>query len=216
MEQKHIIIILAVVVVALVAVMAVMSMPSLNSQKDSKIAIVSNSTLYGGDNLTVKLTDMNKTPIKNEKVNVTVMDDNGDVVVKNSILTNSKGKASMQLNLDAGKYNISVEFGGNENYTATNITKKVTIKEEEAVQQTAQQTSSSAQQSSGNDNGLKNSREFEGSDYAPGLHVRENTYDNGDIEHYYSDGSYDYYDSSAQEWRYKNSDGSEGSMYVGN
>ena len=37
-------------------------------------------------------------------------------------------------------------------------------------------------------------REFDSWDFAPGMHVKETTYKNGDIEHYYDDGSYDYYD----------------------
>lgn len=152
MEQKHIIIILAVVVVALVAVMAVMSMPSLNGQKDSKIAIVSNATLYGGDNLTVKLTDLNNAAIS-AGVKITVTDDSGNVVLEDSLKTDSDGNASMPLNLDAGNYTVNATFSGNENFTANSTTQKLVI-EKEAVQETASSQSSQSSSSSSGGSGL--------------------------------------------------------------
>ena len=152
MEQKHIIIILAVVVVALVAVMAVMSMPSLNGQKDSKMAIVSNATLYGGDNLTVKLTDLNNAAIS-AGVKITVTDDSGNVVLEDSLKTDSDGNASMPLNLDAGNYTVNATFSGNENFTANSTTQKLVI-EKEAVQETASSQSSQSSSSSSGGSGL--------------------------------------------------------------
>ena len=152
MEQKNIIIILAVVVVALVAVMAVMSMPSLNGQKDSKIAIVSNATLYGGDNLTVKLTDLNNAAIS-AGVKITVTDDSGNVVLEDSLKTDSDGNASMPLNLDAGNYTVNATFSGNENFTANSTTQKLVI-EKEAVQETASSQSSQSSSSSSSGSGL--------------------------------------------------------------
>lgn len=152
MEQKHIIIILAVVVVALVAVMAVMSMPSLNGQKDSKIAIVSNATLYGGDNLTVKLTDLNNVAIS-AGVKITVTDDSGNVVLEDSLKTDSDGNASMPLNLDAGNYTVNATFSGNENFTANSTTQKLVI-EKEAVQETASSQSGQSSSSSSGGSGL--------------------------------------------------------------
>lgn len=215
MENKNIILILIVVIVILAVAMALMVLPSTNAQENSKISIVSNNTLYQGDNVAVKLTDLNNTPIKKVKVNVTVTDKKGKVVLNKSVTTNSKGKANLKLDLDVGKYSVNASFEGNGNFTGNNSTKKIEIKEVEVVEEPVYESSSNNYQTS-EDNGLKSSRDFESYDYAPGLHVHENTYKNGDIEHYYDDGSYDYYDSSAHEWRYKNSDGSEGSMYVGN
>ena len=152
MEQKHIIIILAVVVVALVAVMAVMSMPSLNNQKDSKIAIVSNATLYGGDNLTVKLTDLNNAAIS-AGVKITVTDDSGSVVLEDSLKTGSDGNASISLNLDAGNYTVNATFSGNENFTANSTAQKLVI-EKEAVQEASSSQSSQSSSSSSGGSGL--------------------------------------------------------------
>ena len=157
MENKNIIIAVLVIIVVILAVaLASMLMPSLNAKQDSKIVITSNNTLHEGDKLTVKLTDLNKTPIKDEKVNVTLTDQNGKVLVNKSIKTDLKGKASMKLDLDPGKYNVNLTFGGNDNFTACNASKKITI-EEMVQQQTVEQaqvqesTSSSGDSSSGGD-----------------------------------------------------------------
>ena len=133
MDTKNIIIVLLVIIVVIMAVLlGSMFMPSLNAQKDSKIAIVSDKTLQKGDNLTVKLTDLNKTPISKGVVNVTVTDKNGKVVVNESVKTNSKGKANVDLDLDPGKYTVNVTFGGNDNFTANSTSKKITIEEKAA------------------------------------------------------------------------------------
>ena len=133
MDTKNIIIVLLVIIVVIMAViLGSMFMPSLNAQKDSKIAIVSDKTLNVGDNLTVKLTDLNKTPISKGVVNVTVSDKNGKVVVNESVKTNSKGKANVDLDLDPGKYTVNVTFGGNDNFTANSTSKKITIEEKAA------------------------------------------------------------------------------------
>jgi hypothetical protein len=131
MENKNIIIILLIIIIVILAVMlGSMFMPSLNAQKDSKIVISGNKTLHDGDNLTVKLTDLNKTPIKKESVNITITDKKGKVVVNESVKTNSKGKANVNLDLDPGKYVVNVTFGGNDNFTGNTTSKKITIEEE--------------------------------------------------------------------------------------
>ena len=53
------------------------------------------------------------------------------MVVDDVVKTNSKGKANLDLNLKKGKYNVSVSYGGNKNYTGNNTTQKLTIKEKE-------------------------------------------------------------------------------------
>ena len=141
METKNIIIILLVIVVVVLAViLGSMFMPSLNAQKDSKIAIVGNKTLHEGDNLTVKLTDLNKTPIGKGAVNVTVTDKKGKVVMNESVKTNSKGKASVDLDLKPGKYSVNVTFGGNDNFTGNSTSKNITIEEKAAEEAPASST----------------------------------------------------------------------------
>ncbi len=149
MEDKNIIIVLLVIVVVILAVMfAMMVMPSIHAQKDSKITITGNNTLYVGDDLAVKLTDLNKTPIKKAVVNVTIADKNGKVVVNKSVKTDSKGKAKLDLDLDAGKYTVNATFGGNDNFTANTTTKKITIEEVVVEEQTSEQPAAESSESS--------------------------------------------------------------------
>lgn len=141
MESKNIIIALLFIIIIILAVaLGAMLMPSLNAQKDSRIVITGNSTLSAGDNLTVKLTDLNKTPIEHEVVNVTITDSEGNIVAEESLKTNSKGKASMNLDLGPGEYIVDATFSGNDNFTGNSTTKKITI--EEIVQEAPVSSSS--------------------------------------------------------------------------
>ncbi len=133
MESKNIIVILIVIIVILAAAIGFMVLKPMHAKEPTKIKVDSNKTLYEGDNLSVKLTDLNKTPLSKQKVNITVKDSKGKVVTNKTVKTNSKGKAKLDLNLKKGKYNVSVSYGGNENYTGNNTTQKLMVKEKEKV-----------------------------------------------------------------------------------
>ena len=133
MESKNIIIILIVIIVILAAAIGFMVLKPMHAKEPTKIKVDSNKTLYEGDNFSVKLTDLNKTPLSKQKVNITVKDSKGKVVTNKTVKTNSKGKAKLDLNLKKGKYNVSVSYGGNENYTGNNTTQKLMVKEKEKV-----------------------------------------------------------------------------------
>ena len=140
MEQKNIIIMLVAIIVVLAAVIGFMVLNPMHAKEPTKIKIISNKTLYEGDDLSVKLTDLNKTPLSKEKVNITVKNSKGKVVANKTVKTNDKGNAKMDLDLKKGKYNVTVSYGGNENYTGNNTTQKLNIKEE--VTQSADTSSS--------------------------------------------------------------------------
>ena len=129
MENKNIIIILVVIIVILAAAIGFTVLKPMHAKEPTKIKITSNKTLNKGDNLSVKLTDLNKTPLSKQKVNITVKNSKGKVVANKTVKTNDKGKAKVDLNLKKGKYDVSVSYGGNENYTGNNTTQKLTIKE---------------------------------------------------------------------------------------
>ena len=130
MENKNIIIILLVVIVILIAAIGFTLLNPLNAKEPTKIRITSDKEQYEGGTLTIQLTDLNKTPISKEKVNITITNSKGKVVAKDVIKTNSKGKAKLDLDLKKGKYRVNATYGGNENYTGNNTTQKLTIKEE--------------------------------------------------------------------------------------
>lgn len=142
MEDKNIIMVLVIVIVILAAVIGIAILHPFDSKEPSKIKITSNKTLTEGESLSVKLTDLNKTAIPKQNVNITVTNAKGKVVADKVVKTDSKGKAKMDLKLKKGKYNVNVTYGGNENYTGNNTTQKLTIKEEEKVV-ASQPTSSS-------------------------------------------------------------------------
>ena len=147
MESKNIIIILIVIIVILATAIGFMVLKPMHAKEPTKIKVDSNKTLYEGDNLSVKLTDLNKTPLSKQKVNITVKDSKGKVVANKTVKTNSKGKAKLDLNLKKGKYDVSVSYGGNENYTGNNTTQQLTIKEKVVQAQISQSGSSSSQNS---------------------------------------------------------------------
>lgn len=129
MENKNIIIILVVIILVLAAVLGAVMFMSFNSKEPVKIVITSNNTLNEGENLTVQLADLNKTAISKQEVNVTVTDSKGKEVVNKAVKTNSKGKATLDLDLKKGKYNVTVSFAGNEKYGGNSTVEKLTIKE---------------------------------------------------------------------------------------
>ena len=149
MENKNIIIILLIVIVVLAAAIGLMLSSPFEAKQDTKLVIVSNETLYEGDNLTVKLTNINGTGISDETVNVTIKDKNGGIY-QTSVITNSSGIGVLELDKGAGNYTVNCTYGGNENYTGNSTSQKLVILEE--VVET-QKTSSEPQESSSSSSG---------------------------------------------------------------
>ena len=141
MENKKIIIVLIVIIVILTAAIGFTMFNPTHAKQPTKINITSKNTLTEGDNLSLQLTDLNKTALSKQKVNITVKDSKGKVVLNKTVKTNSKGKVNLGLDLKKGKYNVTVSYSGNENYTGNNTTRELTIKEKVVE---AQQTSSSS------------------------------------------------------------------------
>ena len=142
MENKNIIIILLVIIVILAAVIGFMLLNPTVAKEPTKIKITSDKEQYEGGKLSITLTDLNKTPLSKEIVNITITNKKGKVVVDDVVKTNSKGKAKLDLNLKKGKYKVNVSYGGNENYTGNNTTQKLTIKEKKVVEATVEHANS--------------------------------------------------------------------------
>ena len=136
MENRNIIIILVAVVIILVVVAGIMFLQPTTAKEPTKIKITSDKEQYEGGKLSIQLTDLNKTGISKEIVNITITNKKGKVAFDNVVRTDSKGKAKLDLNLKKGEYKVNVTYGGNENYTGNNTTQKLTINEKEKVTQT--------------------------------------------------------------------------------
>ena len=129
MNNDKIIIALVVVLIVVLAAGILLLNPG-HAKVDSRTIVTSNSTLHDGDNFTIRLTDINNTPIANQRVNITIIDANGG---KNpqAVTTDANGEGKLQLNgLTPGEYTMNVTYGGNENYTACNTTQKLEMKED--------------------------------------------------------------------------------------
>lgn len=214
MDKTKTILIILIVIVAVVAIAAIFGMGL--TKTDTKITIMSNDSLSQDDQIKVDFHTQSGN-IEGKTIHFKFIDEKGNVS-EYSVDTDVNGKAKLNLKeLDSGNYTVNVTFEGDDKYNSANATQKLEIKdaavEEEPVHVESSTTST---QRGSEDDGISEYRDFISWDYAPGEHIRETTYKNGDIKHEYDDGSSDYYDSSAQEWRYKDADGREGSMYVGN
>lgn len=129
MEDKNIIIILVAVIIILAVAVGVMYFQSMNVSEQSIVKITSDNALYEGNDLSVELSDLNKTPISDADIDIVIKDKDGDIVVNGMVKTDSKGKAKLNLDLSKGKYDVEAMFNGNDNFTLSNATQKLTIEE---------------------------------------------------------------------------------------
>ena len=185
MENKKIIIILIAIIVVLASILGVLYTQSINAKEPTEIKITSDKTQNEGGKLSIQLTDLNKTAISKETVNITITNSKGKVVVNETVKTNSKGKANLDLDLKKGKYSVNVTFNGNENYTGNSTTQKLTIKEEEVVQAEVTSSSSSDQSysepsdwtdSEGVHHFYENGQEYVGDPNAQHLTIEQHNY----------------------------------------
>ena len=108
MKLKNIII---VVIIILVIVVGVFSYINLNSH-NTKIEVISNSTLKNGDFITLVLKDNYRNVFPDEKVDVKLLNDVGQAY-KYTITTDGEGEASIELlGMENGNYTIHCEFNG--------------------------------------------------------------------------------------------------------
>ena len=128
-KNKIMIVVLIVVIVALLA--GIFSMMPNMAKQDTNLTFKGKSTLSEGELLKLKLTDLNGTALANQTINITITDNN-NVKYYFSVETNGNGTGKLELNLEPGKYKVTVSYGGNNNYNPSNATKNITIEEEVA------------------------------------------------------------------------------------
>lgn len=141
MDNNKLIIALVVILIIMIAAGIFLLNPG-HAKVDSRVIVTSNSTLHDGDNFTIRLTDLNNTPISNQRVNITIIDANGG---KNpqAVTTDANGDGRLQLNgLTLGNYTVNVTYGGNNNYTVCNTTQRLQMTEKVTPQASTTSTSS--------------------------------------------------------------------------
>ena len=146
MENKNIIIILLAIIVILSAVVGALFLQSINAKEPTIIKITSGNEQYEGGEVSIQLTDLNKTALSKENVNIAITDNKGKVIANETVQTNSKGEAELGLDLKKGEYTVNVTYAGNEKYSGNDTSQKLTI--EEAVTESVGETSSSSSSSS--------------------------------------------------------------------
>lgn len=126
MNFKNVLLVIAIIVVVIGAVSFLMAHQA-HPKLDSKLAITSNDTLTEGDNFTVKLTDVNGTPISNQNVTVTIVSTNSGSVQK-TLITDENGEAGFEVDDTAtGNCAVKVSYGGNDEFNGCNLTQNVKI-----------------------------------------------------------------------------------------
>ena len=129
MDERKIIIILLLIIIAILAAGISAMILQGTGKEECKMKIICNDTMYNGDSIKVKLTDLNKTAIANETIKVTLT--NGDDINEYDITTNKKGIATLKLNdLSEGNYDINCTFDGNSKYLSTDAYKSFKYEDE--------------------------------------------------------------------------------------
>ena len=118
-------VLVAIVIVLLVGIVAIL--PHTNKQ-NTNLTFVNGQEFNEGDSIQIKLTDANGTALANKTVNVTITDGN-KASYYYSVVTNDKGIGTLKLDKNAGEYNVTLSYDGNNGYKSCNETQKITIKE---------------------------------------------------------------------------------------
>ena len=216
MNKRKISVIFAIILIF--AVLVTMSCLSAGLFKsDSEIKVLTNKTLNQDEKFIVQLNGQGQN-LTNKTVHFKLIDKKGHAKDYNAT-TNKNGKAKLKLkDVKPGSYTVNVSFDGDDKFNGANATqkikvKKVVVEQPAETQQTAEESYSESYQSS-EGNEVVDTRDFVSWDYAPGYHIHEVTYANGDIERDIGD-YHVYYDSSEKTEYYTNPDGSSGSMHYG-
>lgn len=203
MEKKDKIIIVGLVILIVALLIGLVVMMQAPTKQDTKLTIKSKSTLFEGDKLKVKLTDLNGTPIKGETVNISITDKKGTTDY-HSVVTDKKGVGTLKLEKSSGRYTVNCTYGGNDNYTGDNTSQKLKIKEKVVETEQVSSSSSNNQESSSSySESTSTSSDSNVDDPYNGMY-EEYKDENGETVHQFNwDGWTEYaYDDGSYRWEF--------------
>lgn len=132
MNLKNILLVVAIIVIVAGTVMFLMAHQA-HPKQDSKIMMTSADNLTEGDNITLKLTDVNNTPISNQNVAVSIVNSSGKSLQK-SLTTGVNGEVTFKTdNLTTGSCAIVVKYNGNDKFDGCNFTENVNINKKKVI-----------------------------------------------------------------------------------
>lgn len=128
--------ILFVILILMVAVLMIgaSSAFSLFGKQKTQLNIISDDTIYQGDEFKINLTNDKGEAIVNATVNITVTGDDGFNNTTN-ITTNESGLASLKVDYGSGKYVFNCTYAGSDDYEASNATQNLTVQYVESQQE---------------------------------------------------------------------------------
>ena len=143
-------VIIAILVVIIIACAAFFMLGNSGDKLETQITFLSNDTLQNGEQVQLQLNDSKGNALSGQTVNITF---NGE---KYSITTDQNGKCYLTVSgEDAGSYDVSAEYAGNDKYNGCSATAKITVTDDEADNEVAQTDDASTANTytNGTDNG---------------------------------------------------------------
>ena len=126
MEFQEIIIAGVIIIVAALIISFIFSPTS--EASDTSIQILNKGDLGSNSTIYIKLTDHEKTSLSGRTVHVQLKDSNGTVVYNKDVETHATGVAMAKLSdVNTGNYTLNVTFDGDSNYTASSVSKQVSV-----------------------------------------------------------------------------------------
>lgn len=131
--DKKIIAIIGIIIV--VAVIAALFLNFSVSKEDTRLKMISKSSINENSSIKIKLTDLNGTPIDNQTVKLKIINKKGKID-EYSVKTDEKGNAKLKLNkIKPGKYKVNFTYEGNDKYNSCNLSEKIKIEEKVKIEE---------------------------------------------------------------------------------
>lgn len=117
MNRNIIIVAIIIVLIAIVGIFVFSQPQSTDGKINTQINFLNQATLKNGDQVQMELKDAQGNALAGENLNITYKSVSTGVEEKYSVITDASGKAYLTISgEDAGEYNITVDYGGNDKY----------------------------------------------------------------------------------------------------